>query len=919
MWMLGPVGFTAPLLLIGLIALPILWFLLRAVPPAPIRRRFPGVALLLGLTDDKAETDRTPWWLLLLRMAAIAAAIIAFAGPVLNPEQRQPGTGPLLVVFDASWADARDWPRRIDRATTLLDEAARQGRPTAVIRLTDTPADIDFQSADAWTGRLAALSPNPWLPTATGWADKLPQGNFDSFWLSDGIEHPDRSALFAELATRGAVTVFQSPRPVFALAPASFGDGTIQLAATRLPASDPVEVEVIARGPDPSGIDRELARATLSFGLGASRAEVALSLPPELRNRVNRFELAGIRSAGAVSLTDDSLKRRKIALIGGREDREGLRLLSPTHYLRQALEPVADLIEGSLTDALLASPDVVILADVAKLTQTEQDAVLDWLDKGGMLLRFAGPGLAASDISRSAEDPLLPVRLREGGRTVGGAMSWGEPKTLAPFPETSPFHGLPVPADVNVTAQVLAQPDPDLAARTIAALADGTPLVTRKAIGQGQVVLFHVTANAEWSTLPLSGLFVQMLERLAVSTRPATPDAADLAGQTWVAETLLDAYGQKTDATVSAGTAGETLAAALDTGPGPDLRPGLYAGADRRVALNAVTPQTTLAPATWPAGTAIEGLEAAQEQALKGSFLSAALLMLLLDIIAALALSGRLNRGTRAAAVLLALLMLPPQARAQDSADATAIRATEAVVLAHVITGDAQLDDIAEAGLTGLGQRLWERTSVEPEAPVGVNIETDELAFYPFLYWPVSTSQPLPTADAYARLNDYLRTGGMILFDTRDADLTRAGGTSPEGEQLQRIAAGLDIPALEPLPKDHVLTRTFYLLQDFPGRYDGATVWVEAAPPDAEQVEGMPFRNLNDGVTPVVIGGNDWAAAWAVDDMGVPMFPVGRGFAGERQREMANRFGINLIMHVLTGNYKSDQVHVPALLERLGQ
>jgi hypothetical protein len=81
----------------------------------------------------------------------------------------------------------------------------------------------------------------------------------------------------------------------------------------------------------------------------------------------------------------------------------------------------------------------------------------------------------------------------------------------------------------------------------------------------------------------------------------------------------------------------------------------------------------------------------------------------------------------------------------------------------------------------------------------------------------------------------------------------------------------------------------------------------------------MPFRNLNDGVTPVIIGGNDWAAAWAVDNRGVALLPVGRGFAGERQREMAYRFGINIIMHVLTGNYKSDQVHVPALLERLGQ
>jgi len=168
-------------------------------------------------------------------------------------------------------------------------------------------------------------------------------------------------------------------------------------------------------------------------------------------------------------------------------------------------------------------------------------------------------------------------------------------------------------------------------------------------------------------------------------------------------------------------------------------------------------------------------------------------------------------------------------------------------------------------------------------------------------------------------LNRYLRTGGMILFDTRDGDLAGPGGATPEAQALQRLAAGLDVPPLEPIPPDHVLTRTFYLLQDFPGRYTAPTLWVEAAPPDAEQADGMPFRNLNDGVTPVVIGGNDWASAWAVDEAGVPLAPVGRGFAGERQREMAYRFGINVIMHVLTGNYKSDQVHVPALLERLGQ
>ena len=119
MWSIGPIGFSAPWLLLGLLTLPILWLLLRAVPPAPIRRRFPGVALLLGLTDDETQTDRTPWWLLLLRMLAVAAAIIGFAGPVLNPESEQAGDGPLLIVMDGTWAGVSDWTRRIERVVRL--------------------------------------------------------------------------------------------------------------------------------------------------------------------------------------------------------------------------------------------------------------------------------------------------------------------------------------------------------------------------------------------------------------------------------------------------------------------------------------------------------------------------------------------------------------------------------------------------------------------------------------------------------------------------------------------------------------------------------------------------------------------------------------------------------------------------------
>ena len=923
MTVLGGIGFTAPWLLLALIALPILWLILRAVPPAPIRRRFPGVALLLGLKDDESVSDRTPWWLLLLRMLAVAAIIVGLAGPVLNPEEDQAeGDGGLLIVLDGSWAGATRWPEQIQAIEAQLTRASRAERAVGMIVLTapDTPA---FQSADAWRSRLPGLAPAPWQPSEDNIAraveiiEGLPR--FDSVWFSDGLDYDGRGEVLDALQTRGTVEAYQTAANVLAIAPATYENNVVNLRVERAAPGLARDVSLQAEGLDPAGNARILATALASFEDGATSATTELSLPSELRARITGFSIAGQRSAGATTLVDDALQRREVALIGSDAGQEGLQLLEPLHYIEKALAPTADLIDGSIADVLPANPDVIVLADVATLSPAEVDPLLDWIEEGGMLVRFAGPRVAASDISRFDEDPLMPVRLRAGGRSVGGAMSWGEPKSLDPFKESSPFFGLTIPDDVVVTAQVVAQPDPTLAERVVASLTDGTPLVTRKAVGQGQIVLFHVTATAEWSTLPLSGLFVEMMERLAVSSGNSAPEASDLEGTTWTPLRVMDGYGVLSDAGTLPGVAGPELVTAP---AGPALQPGIYGSAERRLARNVFRADDSLDVAAWPASVPVRGLAVAPEQPIAGWLLSLAILLLLADVIASLALSGRLrNRSSVVACLLLMLPALPvaPPAAAQTQEDSFALSATAEVSLAHVLTGDARVDDIAAAGLSGLSDTLFFRTSVEPAPATAVNLETDELAFFPMLYWPITPDQPTPSTEAYAKLNDYLRSGGLILFDTRDADIAGFGAASPNGRKLQQLAAPLDIPPLEPLPGDHVLTRTFYLLQDFPGRYNSRDVWVEAAPPDAEQIEGMPFRNLNDGVTPVVIGGNDWAAAWAVRDDGAPLLPVGRGYSGERQRELANRFGVNLVMHVLTGNYKSDQVHVPALLDRLGQ
>ena len=911
----GPILFGAPYILLALLALPILWILLRAVPPAPVRHLFPAVGLLMGLKDDDTSTDRTPWWLLLLRMLAVAAVIIGLAAPVLNPQDQRGagGSARLLVVLDGSWASANDWAQQQQYLERVLSAAAKNSKAVAFLSLTK-PEPFEFLAAQEAARRLVGLAPESWeAPDVAVVEAALPAGSFDTLWLSDGLERDARAGVLAVLEERGEVAVTQGTAPLLALALDPTAERGVGLRVQRPRNGLEQEATVQAIGADPAGVERVLEEVPVVFDVGARDVDIQFEMPPELQARVTRFAIKGAGHAGAIVLTDDSLQQRNIGLVDTRVNREGLELLSPLHYLEKALVASANLQLGSIEELLSRRPDVLVMADIAELTEADEAALLAWVTDGGQIVRFAGPRLAASDVSRGQEHPLLPVRLRAGGRFVGGAMSWGEPKALAEFERGSPFFGLSLDGDIRVSAQVVAQPDPQLAERVIARLSDGTPLVTRKAVGQGEVVLFHISANAEWSNLPLSGLFVRMLERLSVATSSGSLELEELEGTIWTPVKTLDGFGRLQEPSNLSGVAGPDI---ITGSFGADFRPGLYDGPGQRVARNVIAPARELEPAVWPGRVSLQSYGGPQEKALGGPLFALGLIVLALDILATLILSGRLRQPA------LALLMLSLGAFGQDAeaqSEPTAMSATDEIVLAHVLTGDARIDDVARAGLVGLSDTLFFRTSVEPNPPQSVDLDRDELAFFPLLYWPVWPNQATPSADAYARLNAYLRAGGLILFDTRDSDVARFGAASPAGQALRRLAGPLDIPELEPLPEDHVLTRTFYLLQDFPGRHTSRDIWVEASAAEAGRAEGMPFRNLNDGVSPVVIGGNDWAAAWAVDSRGAPLLPIGRGFAGERQREMAYRFGVNLVMHVLTGNYKSDQVHVPALLERLGQ
>src|SRR6056297_2429569 len=281
--MLGPIAFTTPWLLWALLALPLLWIILRAVPPAPVRRRFPGVALLIGLRDEDSVSDRTPWWLLLLRMLAVAAAIVGLAGPVLNPRGADGAASdaPLLIVIEDGWAAARDWSAQRATIDGLLAEAARDGRTAALLRLS-APERPVFRAAADLRSRLPGLEPAPWSARPESYAEAtalLPEGAVETRWFSDGLNRDGREDLLAALEARGPVVVHESARPVLALAPPGLEDGMVALRALRARSEGTRDIEIAAHGRDPAGADGVLARLPLTYETGTAEATGRLSLP----------------------------------------------------------------------------------------------------------------------------------------------------------------------------------------------------------------------------------------------------------------------------------------------------------------------------------------------------------------------------------------------------------------------------------------------------------------------------------------------------------------------------------------------------------------------------------------------------------------------------------------------------------------
>src|ERR1700752_3047463 len=213
-----PLTFAQPLLLLGLLSLPVLWWLLRGMPPRRRRIEFPPTRLLFDIRPREETPSRTPWWLTLLRLTAAALVILAAAGPIWNPQTGLAGSNaPLVLLLDDGWSAAASWDTRIKAADELIADADNDRRGVALVALSEPARDITLMTGGTARVALRQISPKPYsvervetLPAIDRFLKAT--GDCEIAWLTDGVD-TGRGAEFLEGLTKTigerTLTVFE--------------------------------------------------------------------------------------------------------------------------------------------------------------------------------------------------------------------------------------------------------------------------------------------------------------------------------------------------------------------------------------------------------------------------------------------------------------------------------------------------------------------------------------------------------------------------------------------------------------------------------------------------------------------------------------------------------------------------------------
>ncbi|MED5423642.1 MAG: DUF4159 domain-containing protein [Pseudomonadota bacterium] len=924
--MFSALQFITPMALWAALALPILWFVFKTIPPHPRLIKLPTARFLKDIETEDSQKDDIPWWLKLLRIILMACVILAAAGPYLAPKQPVKIDGDAIaIIMDNSWAAAPQVEKQRTKAASLINLAEQKGKKIVLIETIPEHKNISpiklLIPAEA-RNRVKHIQIYPWEADHAALLNNFKEQESilskakTFYWLGHGYNDGDINALSKYLRNFGKVIYFD---------PDSKTRARVIKGALNKDGKDTYKYAQFDGFYYNDQRDYKLfLKDSFSNVLGFMNFD-------EIRNNTNEdlaplwdalsnnddtapsyIQIGPYKHAASTYFLPAEILKQKVGIVSGQDtvDREISPLIQAIYYISKAVEGKAPYSIDPVDKLLDWGAKLIIVPENYVLNQSDMDKLSKWVKQGGTLLRFP----PNQQDGLNAEDILLPVELLKEERSIAGRIDWQEPLSLAKIPEDSPLAGIPFDKQLEIKRQVLAVPSARDNASIWAVASDGTPIISARDEGQGRIILIHTQAKPGWSNMPLTGFFVNVLHRIidiSSGARMQTSKSSDTESMTQMGFTPYKKISAQGELIPADHTQIELSIQDLRNKPlSYDYWPGIYHSNNAEYIVNLgdkLGPLNLINARQLNAD--IQPYSYDRNINLRIYFIIAALVLFFIEWIVVALLSGagqRINiiQIVRKANLFIPLFMavsilsLPAAAADDDASRANSLN------LAYVETSNPIVNAMAQKGLQYVANALTQRTALLNVRVVGVNIAKDDLAFYPLLYWPIE-NQTLDD-ESYARSNDYINTGGMLFIDIRNGRKLAQSFYS-RNQPLHTLGEKLFIPLLSPLPQNHVLRKSYYLVSrdNIGGRHASGDIWLDLGGNTPKTDEST--EETSQHVASLIIGSNDWIGIWSDENADI------------YKRENALRFAINLVMYALTGTYKQDQVHTKAILERLNQ
>ncbi|MDC3091076.1 DUF4159 domain-containing protein [Rickettsiales bacterium] len=903
MFLFNSITITYPYAFLIFIFFPVFWKILRTLPLSPKLIKFPAIKIIANEQSIDQSPAKLSYPIVLLRLLILTFIIFAISQPIINKQDSSPKN--YLIILDNSWISSTTWNKKIEDIKNLISTNESIKNKYSIITTTEYDKNKVFKlfnkNSDEIKKILFSLKPLSWNPNYDLIRNELIglDEKFDSiYWFTEKVVNKQKISLIENIGERNLKVVASSETlipPILKLR--KRGDEEYEFEITH-------PLNIFSKGTIDCYDLKKRLLYRIDYESESKKNEdkfitkVKATIPISIKNKIGFFQMSNQKSPVSVVLLSESNRKKNIGIT--RYGNQGIQseFAGGNYYVKKALEKNYNIWEGSLEKLLNEEIQIIFIDDLYTVKSNLESKLLTWISNGGTLIKFGGEKLA-NDISNESFNTINDYLSLTGEIVdLNNKLSIKKTMKVSEIESLSPFYGLEISNEVEVkkylqTRSNLSKDELDIWMK----LENGTPLVSSFPYSKGRLIFFHLPLNNSWSNFSLSYSFLDILERIVGQTKGIN-SKKDRFLKPYL---TLGGFGdlqKPSSQNLSLKNFNENKEIKINY----FHPPGLYKDSDGIISLNMSNHlDQTFKLYKFDDNYISEIIDTDKSKSLMPILLMISILLFMIETFITLFQRQLIIFDKKLLLRRFIFLFIIIYSNFSIAATDKYIPEYMENRIGYILSGNEQIDNLSENGLNVISRFVSAKTASIFDTPKSIALDKDNLYFYPLIYWPIISNLNEIKVEEKKKIESFIEDGGLLLIDCNIEKSSLE--FSMCFRNIEFFFRTMQISKFTLLNNKNPISKSFYLLNSFPGRRNNDVY--------------VAYNNSKstDNAASIILGDNYWAEAWAKDEQNRYIFPLLENM--ENQRLLSLRFGLNLIIYALTGNYKTDQVHIPEILKRM--